>query len=130
MQHITSAAELKNAIQLLEVEQTFKAQLLKKQFQITYESLKPAHLIRSILKDITSSPYLIDNLVGTAIGLGSGYLSKKIVVGTSSNIIRNLLGSILQFGVTNVVSRHPDAIKTFGQYLFQRIFRTKEPINS
>ena len=126
MQNITSTAELKNAIQLLEAEQAVKGQLLKEQFYLTYESLKPVNLLKSTLKDIASSPYLIDNILGTAMGLATGYLSKKIVVGASGNIFRKLFGSVLQFGVTNVVAQHPDAIKSFGQFIFQHIFRKKE----
>ena len=46
MQNITSTAGLKNAIQLLEAEQAVKGQLLKEQFYITYESLKPVNLLK------------------------------------------------------------------------------------
>ncbi len=126
MQNITSFTELKNAIQLLEVEQAAKGQLLREQFSITYESLKPVNLLKSTLKDLSSSPYLIENIVGSAVGLASGYVSKKIVVGASANIFRKLFGSILQFGVTNLVAQNPDAIKSVGQYIVQHIFRKKE----
>jgi hypothetical protein len=126
MQNITTISDLKNAIQLLEVELDEKGQELKKQFYLTYDSLKPVSLLKSTLKDITSSPYLIENLVGTATGLATGYLSKKIVVGTSGNIIRKLFGSVLQFGVTNLVAQHPDTIKSFGQYVYQHFLKKKK----
>ncbi len=126
MKDITPSVELRNAIQLLEFEQAEKMVLLKEQFFITYESLKPVNLLKSTLSDITTSPNLIDNIIGTVIGLSTGYLTKKIFIGTSGNLVRKLFGSILQLGVTNVVAKHPDAIKSFGQFLFQLIFRTKE----
>lgn len=126
MQNITSTAGLKDAIQLLEVEQGIKEQLLKDQLYLTYESLKPVNLIRNTLKEISSSPYLIDNISGTAIGLASGFLSKKIFVGASGNIIRKLIGSILQFGVTNIVARNSDIIKSVGQAIFQHFLHKKE----
>jgi hypothetical protein len=126
MQDITSVATLKYAIQLLDAEQAAKGQLLKEQFHSTYESLKPVNLLKGTMKDIVSSPYLIENILGTALGLASGYLSKKIVVGTSVNMFRKLIGSVLQFGVTNLVTQHPDAIKSFGQSIFQLIFHKKE----
>jgi hypothetical protein len=129
MQNITSIDGLKNAIQLLEEEQAIKGQLLKEQFYLTYESLKPVNLLNSTLNDISSSPYLIDNILGTAIGLVTGYLSKKIFIGTSGNIFRKLIGSIMQYSVTNVVAKHPDTIKSIGQFIFQHILRKKE-INS
>ncbi len=56
-----------------------KGQLLKEQFFITYESLRPGNLLRSTLKDIASSPYLIDNILGAAMGLVSGFISRKII---------------------------------------------------
>jgi hypothetical protein len=126
MQNITSTAGLKNAIQLLEVEQAIKGQLLKEQFQITYESLKPINMLKSTLKDIISSPSLKDNLLSTTVGLAGGYLTKKIAVGATGKIFRKLIGSVLQFGVTSVVTQHPDAIKSFGKFIIQHISRKKE----
>ena len=126
MQNITSIAGLKNAIQLLEIEQGIKGQLLKEQFYLTYESLKPINILKKTLKEISSSPYLIDNISGTAMGLASGFLSKKIFVGTSGNIFRKLIGSLLQFGITNVVAKNSDIIKSVGQAIFQHFLRKKE----
>ena len=126
MQNITSAAGLKDAIQLLEVEQATKGQLLKEHFYLTYESLKPVNLLKGTLNDISSSPYLIDNILGTAMGLATGYLSKKILIGASSNKFRKLIGSILQFGVINFVAQHSDTIKSFSRVIFQHFLRKKE----
>ena len=129
MQNITSSVSLKDAIQLLEVEQGIKAQLLKDQFYLTFESLKPVNLLKNTLHDISSSPYLIDNILGTALGIASGFLTNKIFIGRSGNIIRNLLGSVLQFGVTNVVAQHPETIKSLGEVIMQFILR-KKGVNS
>ena len=93
MEKITSATGLKNAILSLETDQAIQGQLLKEQFHFAYESIKPVNLIKSTLKDVASSPYLIDNILGTAIGLATGYLSKKIFIGSSGNLFRKLLGS-------------------------------------
>jgi hypothetical protein len=126
MQNITSATGLKNAILLLEDDQAVKGQLLKEQFYLTYESLKPVNLLKRTLHDISSSPDLLDNILGTSVGLASGFLSKKVFVGASGNIIRKLLGSVLQFGVTNVVAQHSDTIKSIGQVIFQHFLHKKE----
>jgi len=126
MQNITSTSELKNAIQLLEVEQAEDWYLMKEQFFLAIESLKPVNLIKTTLKDISSSPHLVDNIVATAMGLATGYLSKKVFIGTSGNKIKKLLGTFLQFGITNVVAQNSDSIKLFGQSLFQHFFRKKE----
>jgi hypothetical protein len=126
MQNITSSAGLKDAIQLLEVEQKIRGQLLKEQLYVAYESLKPLNLLKHTLKEITSSPYLVDNISGTAMGLVSGFLSKKIFVGASGNLIRKLIGSVLQFGITNVVAQNSGVIKTVSQTLFHHFFHKNE----
>ena len=126
MQNITSAVELKDAIQLLEAEQSIKGQLLREELFLTYESLKPANLLRNALKEISSTPYLIDNISGTAMGMLGGFLSKKIFVGTSGNLMRKLFGSVLQIGVTNLVAQNSETIKSVGQALIQHFFQKKK----
>jgi hypothetical protein len=80
MENITSTAGLKNAIQLLEAERTINWQRLKEQFYPTCESLKPVNLLKSTLKDMVSSPYMIENILSTVLSLATGFLSKKLVV--------------------------------------------------
>ena len=125
MQNITSTAALRNAIQLLEVEHGIKGNLLKGQFYLTVESLKPVTLLKNALHDITASPKLIDNILSTTMGIASGFLTNRVFVGASGSLIRKLLGSVLQFGVTNVVAQHPETIKSLGEVIMQFIFRKK-----
>ena len=126
MQNITSTAALRNAIQLLEVEHGIKGNLLKDQFYLTVESLKPVTLIKNALHDISTSPKLVDNILSTAMGIASGFLTNRVFVGASGSLIRKLLGSVLQFGVTNVVAQNPETIKSLGEVIMQFIFRKKE----
>jgi|ERR1035437_3898825 hypothetical protein len=125
MEKITSIAELKNAIQLLEIEQAMNGQLLKEQINTTVTSIKPVNLFKRAVTDAVSSPFLIDNILNAAIGLTSGYLSKKIFIGASGNIFRKLFGSVLQLGVTTAVAEHPGGIRSFGQFIFKRILRRR-----
>ena len=126
MQKIISTINIKEAINLLEIEQEEKSELLKEQYLLTFESLKPANLLKSTLKDISSSPILMSDILGTAIGLATGYLSKKIVVGGSDNIFRKLFGTIMQVSVSNTVARHPEAIKSIGKFIIGYIISLKE----
>jgi len=125
---ITSAAGLKNAIQLLEIEQEIKGRLLKDHFQRSCESLKPLNLIRSSLIQAASSSNIIDTVLSTAIGLATGYVAKKMVVGVSGNIFRKLFGIILQLVVTKAVAQHPEAVKSFGEFITQHILSKKKRI--
>ena len=126
MEKRLSLKELKNEIDFLEVQQAIQGQMLKEQFYKTFESLKPINLLRSTLSEVVSSSFLIDNIVGTAVGLASGYLSKKIVVGSSGNLFRKLLGFITQLGITNAVVLHPDSVKSAGQYIYQHLLHKKD----
>jgi hypothetical protein len=125
MNKISSYAVLQETIQILEVEREIEGRILKEQFHQTYEHFKPANLLRNTLLQVTSTPYLIDNIIGSAVGLATGYLSKKIVVGASGNIIRKFLGIMVQLGVTSSVAQNPDTIRSFGQFIYQRFLRKK-----
>jgi len=129
MQHITSTAGLKEAIQLLEFERDIEKQLLKENFQYIYTSFKPVNLLRNSLNKAVSSPLLIDNLIDSTIGLASGFLTKKIIIGKSDNKFRMLIGSVLQLVIINVVAKHHYAIESIGRLLLQSFLQKKE-INS
>jgi hypothetical protein len=126
MQNITSIADLKNTIQLSEAEKTLRMKLLKEQFYLTWDVFKPVNLIAGTLNDIAKSPFLVENVIGTAMGLATGYLSKVLIVGASGNKIRRLIGTLMQFGITNFVAQNSDSIKSFGRSVFQHFFRKKE----
>src|ERR1035437_3479302 len=128
MENITSSTELKIAIQILETEQEIKVQLLKEQIILVHNSIKPINLLKSTVNDFVTSPYLIDNMLGGAVGLATGYLSKKMVIGASGNLFRKLLGVVMQFGVTNVVAQHPEGVRSIGQYIFKHILPKKKLI--
>jgi len=126
MRNSSSYSRLQDSIQLVKEEQIIKRQLLQEQLNISYESLKPLNLLRGAIRDMSSSPDLGNNILGSVVGLGSGYLSKQLFIGTSGNLIRKLIGSFIQIGVTNLVAKHPDAIKNFGQYLIEHFLSKKE----
>jgi hypothetical protein len=126
MQKITSKTGLENAILLLEAEQAVNWQLLKEQLHLTYNSFRPVNIIKSTFNDIVSSPNLINNILSVTTGMATGYLSKKLVVGASGNIIRKLIGSVLQFGVTSAVVKHPEKIRLISQYILKYLLHKKE----
>ncbi len=111
MVKITSMTELRESILQLEIKQIEEQRLLKEQFVITYDRMKPVNLIKNSIKDLITSSDLKDNLFSTALGLTAGYLSKKAAVGSTHNPIKQILGAFLQLGVTNVVTKNSGEIK-------------------
>jgi hypothetical protein len=130
MEQITTVAELKSAIQILEVEQHARERLLKEQFYITYESLKPVNIIKRTLKEMfTPSSYLNENIAGTAVGAASGFLLRKLFVGSSVNFYRRLMGKVLEAGVQKIASSKSDVISSAGISLLSKFFRRKKMIS-
>jgi hypothetical protein len=105
MKNKTQADALKDAIALLESKQAGELQLLRQQFHITYDSLKPMNLIKKGLQDITSLPDIKNGLINNAIGLATGYLSKKVLIGATRNPIKRILGTVLEFAVAGLVTK-------------------------
>jgi hypothetical protein len=126
MEKICSAMDLKEAIRLLETQQTYQGLLLKKQFNLARESLRPVSLIKSTFTEVLSSPLLISNVFGAAIGLSAGYFSKKIFVGSSVNQLKKLIGNILQLGISTVITNKPEFIQSIGKNILQRILRYRK----
>jgi len=124
--NITSVAQLRDAIRVLESEQELKGRLLKEHALVIYDRLRPANLIRDLLKDLFSSSYPVDDISGTAAGMTGGYLLKKLFVGRSSGAIRNLLGYVLQYVATNFLARNSATIKAVALSIFDMIFRKKK----
>ena len=118
MQNINSTAELKDAIQQLEDKQANERKLLREQFNLTYASLQPVNLIKTITQAV-ASPDILRTILSATIGLSAGVFSKRIIASTSASILKKVFGSMLLLGVTKIVSRNPGFLKTVGQRIFQ-----------
>lgn len=112
MEKIKTIAELNDAIRILELKLKFEEKLLKDQLKLTVENLKPVNLIKTTIHDLTTSPSFKDNLLDTTISMLAGFLSKKIVVGNTHNPIKQILGTVLQMGITSIVSKNTNEIKS------------------
>lgn len=124
MKEINSETDLRNAILQLEIKRADEVKMLKEQFHLAIESVKPINLIKSTFKDAISSRDLKNDILNTSVGLTAGYLSKVAFASVINSPIRKLLGTALMFGVTNVVARNPETIKSLGKG-FLRMIRSK-----
>jgi hypothetical protein len=128
MERIQSASELKAAIQQLEAKRVEEGRELKRQFEITYESIKPVNLIKSTFKEVIGSTEIKGNMAKSVAGFAVGFLVNKLIFRGSSGPLRKLLGTVVIFGVTNVVTKHADSISNVGITLFNRFLRKKKYI--
>lgn len=117
---------LNEAIIALKEKRTKDLVLLKEQLLTAYESLKPINLIKSTFQEATSSSEIKSNIIGSAIGIGTGFISKKLWMGSSHNPVKRIFGTLIQFAVTSVATIYSGGIKNAGVNLFQRYLNTNK----
>lgn len=118
---------LNEKILLLKNTQATQLKLLTQQLDATYQSLRPINLLKTTLHEVATAPELKTTLINNAIGLTMGYLSKKIITGSSHNPMIKMGGLLLQFTIANIASKHPEAIKAAGKNIF-KIFFDREDV--
>lgn len=112
MKKINQTNLLDDRILYLENRQALELYALKEQFELTYESIKPFNLIKSAFTEMTTSPNIKGNIINNVLGMATGYLTKKVLVGSTHNPFKKILGTVLQFIITNVATKHSDALKS------------------
>lgn len=107
-----------------EKKRAYQLELLQEQLPITCQSLKPLNLIKNAFQEVIHSPEIKHSLVNWTIGLGTGFLSKKLIGGNAKHPVKRVLGTLAQLGVTYAVSKQADNIKAIGRNLWSRIFKS------
>ena len=105
MNKINHTETLQEAILLLKLQQSGQLDQLKEQYRYTYESLKPINIIKRTFNQLTSTAEFKGNVVSNLIGIGTGYLTKKVLVGSTNNIFKKVFGTVLQLAITNIVTK-------------------------
>ena len=116
---------LDESILVLQEKRANEFGVLKEHLQEAYTSFKPINLIKSTLKEISASPEIKSDMISNAIGIGTGLIAKRLIVGSSHNPVKRLFGTVLHFAIANVVAKHTGDVKAIGQTLLHRIFKRK-----
>jgi hypothetical protein len=121
MQKIKNTADLKSAILLLEHKKTEESALLKGQFLNLCESLKPVNIIKNAFKEVYSAPGLKTRVINAAIGIVSGFVTKKIFFGRTQNLFAKLLGFVTEMVVAGKVAKNGGNITTLGSSILKKL---------
>jgi hypothetical protein len=105
MKKIQNADDLKEVIAELEKKKEAEEAAMKYQFHETYETYKPANILKNTLSEVSASPKFRHNLLNVALGLGAGYLSRRLMVGRQAGILKRVIGTAVQFGVTSLIAK-------------------------
>jgi hypothetical protein len=108
MNNINHTETLQEAIQLLKMQQAGQLDLLKEQYRNTYEHLKPINILKRSFNQLTSTADFKGSVVSNIVGIGTGYLTKKVLLGSTPNIFKKVLGTLLQLAITNVVTKRTE----------------------
>lgn len=95
MQKISNTAELKDAIRLLEDKKKAEQELLKEEFTLVKEKLKPSNVVRTTFNQVFTGPNLIRTVMIGTVGLTAGYITKKYFQGLTGRILRRMLGRVI-----------------------------------
>ncbi len=125
MQLISTTAHLKAAIRQLELQQADELSLLKEEVLKTAERLKPINLLKSTFKEAVATPDLKTGIINSAIGLTTGILAKKVIIGKTLNPLSKLMGVALEMFVAKKVSANTGQIKSLGNSLMKKLFNKK-----
>ena len=105
MNIINNEFDLDLAIIKLERRRLLLEEDLKNDFHSIVEGLRPTNILKHTVQEIQESTTLRNNLLKVALGLGAGYFSRKLLVGNSAGVVKKLLGTALQYGITNLVAK-------------------------
>lgn len=106
----------------LEVQQKENLQLLKEDLQEIVENLTPLNLIKNVIADSEiSSENIGQNILNDAIGISSGYITKRLMFGSSNNPVKKVMGSMFQFIVAKFVSNQSERIEAIGEVILRKI---------
>lgn len=105
MEAVYTIDELNQRIKQLEAQQDAEWIAIKDEIDEIKENLRPLNLIRNTVAEINETVGFKSDLAQSAISIGIGYLAKKLVVGKTDSIFKNILGSLLQLAVTTLVAK-------------------------
>jgi hypothetical protein len=111
MEKFSEIEQLEEKILLLERQKKQAWNQFNEQIQISIEELQPFQQIKKSITNFTSSVELKREIIPSLISIAAGMLTNKLVVGKSKNPIQIMAGSIVQFGITQLLIKNKDVIQ-------------------
>lgn len=115
---------------VLQQKRVKELELINEHLHSTYESLRPINFIKSTVKEISSSSEIKKNFLGVVVGIGTGFLLKKLLVGNSRDPALIMVGSVLEFAVVSVVPKQTEIIKSTGKKMLYRYLKNRKIQNN
>jgi len=108
---VTNIDSLQQRIEFLEQRRKHEQEAIVAEFADLKEHLKPAALFRSAIASVRKSPELKADLIRGAVGLASGFLTNKVLLGKLKGPWKKIFALLVQAGFVNVAVNHTDTIR-------------------
>lgn len=95
---------LDQAILRLKAQRSHQKLVLKNQTNATLQSFNPLNLLKNSLSEIKNSSEMKRKLFQGAVSFVGGLLSKKILIGKTNSTFKNIVGHLIQFGMTKFIA--------------------------
>lgn len=129
MSVINTSDELSVAILTLKNARAEKANALKQQLSVVYESMKPMNLIKNTLKQVTASTEVKNGFLNAVLSMGAGYVVKFLFQTVAKSPLSKIAGSLLQLGVSNAAMNNPEMIQAVEESVLKLFADKKEKKN-
>jgi hypothetical protein len=125
---VKNSKDLEQAIAELELKAASQRKDIEETFSSVAENLKPLNLVKNGVRSIFS-PEHREELVNAMVGLGTGVLSRKLLIGKGKGILGKAAGKAMEWGIAGLVSNNAEKIKEKAGALIDKIFRKKSGSN-
>jgi len=119
---LENAEDLSRAIAELELIAAAQRRDIRESFAIVSENLKPSNLVKSGVRSVLSGNHN-EELMNILIGIGTGFLSRKLIIGRPHGFVGKTVGKAIQWGMAGLVSKNADVIKEKAGEVIDWIFR-------
>jgi hypothetical protein len=114
---IKNQQDLNLAIASLEKKTNLQKSIIYDSFENLQENLKPVNLIIKH-KEI---------ILIAALGLGSGFLIRRYLLGKSTGVILKMAGTLIQWGLTGLITKNAYKIRANAGPIARHILKSNKP---
>ncbi len=114
---ILNQQDLNQAIASLEKKTNIQKNIIAESFENIQENLKPINLIKKH-KEI---------ILIAALGLGAGFLIRRLLLKSSTGLIVKMAGTLIQWGVAGLLAKNADRIRANAGPVAQQVLKRNKP---
>ncbi len=111
MQVIKNNKTLTEVIAFYENKKKSELGLIKQHYSFTVDNLNPINLLKEKFTSAVNSPGIKGKIFSTLFNLGTGMVTKNLLIGSSLNPIKKMAFSLLQSQVKKLVDNPPTDVK-------------------